>query len=87
MPCRCCVVNCEYNANVTLYSFPKDDDLKDKWLSVLPNLVPGISSLTKICAKHWPENAKMKKPFRSRNEVSMLKCFVILSYLDIYRAL
>lgn len=75
MPYKCCVGNCTSNyatdvdEYTTMYSFPKDDDSKKKWLLALPNRIENVTSNHRICSKHWPEDCKKEKPYKSRREV------------------
>lgn len=62
MPNHCCVPDCKsnYSSNkeehVTTFKFPKDDFLKNKWISVIrrPDFTPSSSSV--VCIKHFDDD-------------------------------
>jgi hypothetical protein len=59
MPYRCCVPLCKGNygygdaPNVTVFSFPQDQELKKKWLKAIPcaDLIP--KKFSKVCQLHF----------------------------------
>lgn len=60
MPCSCSVPGCRSNyenkgPNITVFSFPKDSKLKQKWLQAInrPNFVPG--KCASVCILHFDE--------------------------------
>ena len=70
MPYKCCVHGCSSNYKskikdnfyVTMYRFPfKSEDL-EIWIKKLPNGTFVFTNYKRICAQHWPEDAKLKRP-------------------------
>lgn len=64
MPRKCSVGFCKSNYDSTMekirvYSFPTDEEEKQKWLNVLPNRIEKVTRYIGICANHWPENSPM----------------------------
>lgn len=65
MPRRCCVPNCRSNrysslkkniSYITTFVFPRDENLKQKWLHAmsLDDFQPSLSSV--VCCKHFTDN-------------------------------
>lgn len=81
MPYKCCVGNCNSNykshgaAYIPMYSFPKDNTEKERWLAALPNIIESPGPHTRICALHWPDDAAKEKSYKSRHEVAHFICF------------
>ena len=78
MPNKCCVAFCNSNYDsskdsyVTVYSFPNNEEERKKWLNAIPNKIENLSKSMKVCSRHWPPNAPMKKAFQSRMEVRII---------------
>lgn len=58
MPSMCCVVYCKsgYRSNpekVSCFLFPKDEELKSKWIKAIPRSNLKVSPKTFICEKHF----------------------------------
>lgn len=58
MPSMCCVVYCKsgYRSNpekVSCFLFPKDEELKSKWIKAIPRSNLKVSPKTSICEKHF----------------------------------
>lgn len=63
MPNHCCVPDCRSNYNsikgehvITTFKFPKEETLKNKWISVIrrPDFTPSSSSV--VCIKHFDDD-------------------------------
>ena len=59
MPKKCCVGDCtsKYDTEeeyTNVHSFPTDPEERQRWLNVLPNIVPKINKNTVVCVNHWP---------------------------------
>jgi hypothetical protein len=37
-----------------VHSFPTDPEERQRWLDILPNIVPKINKDTVVCVNHWP---------------------------------
>ena len=62
MPYRCSVENCkEDNSSRTLYRLPFDNPERQRWMHALPATSSSSPTNIRICDKHWPENAVLKK--------------------------
>lgn len=60
MPRTCCVVGCQtgYKSNtekMSTFSFPKDEELKNKWIKAIPRQHFKISNNSAVCAKHFTD--------------------------------
>lgn len=59
---KCCVINCENNKcsndkKYSLFLFPKNIELRDKWLKVISNINGKITKPTqRVCEKHFHPN-------------------------------
>lgn len=63
-----------------MYSFPKDNTEKERWLAALPNIIESPGPHTRICALHWPDDAAKEKSYKSRHEVCIENSYA-LSFL------
>lgn len=71
MPNKCCVAGCKtyhklqekenQTGNISLYSFPKNIDDRERWLAALPNKVFEPSKNMKVCSRHWETETDMIK--------------------------
>lgn len=59
MPTTCCVPGCKsnYNAkeNISVFQFPNDEKLKEKWISAIHRVDFIPKSRTVVCIKHFAE--------------------------------
>nr|CAH7735056.1 unnamed protein product [Callosobruchus chinensis] len=62
MSYRCCVPNCSGNyrsgdaPNVTVFSFPEDENLLKEWLQTIPPANFVTSNTSKVCKLHFQEH-------------------------------
>lgn len=70
MGLKCCVPNCDSNYDknvkksgkyVSVYSFPRVEEERNKWKKVIPRSNLVITDHTRVCRLHWPENADFVK--------------------------
>lgn len=72
MPQKCCVPGCNGNyqngPKVSVFGFPKDVSLRQKWLKAIPrdNFEP--TNNTKVCEAHFPEGSIIKSYIWDREE-------------------
>ena len=74
MPRKCSIEICTSNYeskedHIKIYKFPRNNDLKQKWLSAIPATTKGPTDNMGVCAKHWPPGSKMYYPPRSKYQV------------------
>ena len=62
MPHKCCVPNCNSGYRsckdtemYAMFRFPRDVDLKNKWLSAIPRKNWNVTGNTRVCSKHFKE--------------------------------
>ncbi|BFZ14274.1 hypothetical protein BsWGS_17314 [Bradybaena similaris] len=57
MPCKCCVPGCRSNYRgqeyISMFTFPTDPDLKDKWLELIGQKDYIVKKNSLVCAKHF----------------------------------
>ena len=76
MPNKCCVGKCTSNyatsndGYISMFSFPKDSEEREKWLQALPNIIKEALPSMKICSLHWPLDAAMEKIPNTRHKIS-----------------
>ena len=65
---KCCVGGCKSNYDteseyVSAHGFPSNEEERQRWLDVLPNVVEKVTRDTVVCVKHWPPDYQtyMKK--------------------------
>ena len=61
---KCCVYGCKTNyksvkgssgeQKVSVYRFPKEDCVREAWISAIPNRDFSVSKDTVVCQLHWP---------------------------------
>ncbi|GBO32495.1 hypothetical protein AVEN_146814-1 [Araneus ventricosus] len=60
MPNTCCVTNCRGNYDaenkVAVFSFPKVEELKLKWIQAIPRRDLVVTKNTKVCEKHFTDD-------------------------------
>ena len=62
MPHTCCVPRCNSgyrsctDTNYAMFRFPKNPDMKQKWLRAIPRENWTISATTRVCSKHFESN-------------------------------
>ncbi|GBM33030.1 hypothetical protein AVEN_263517-1 [Araneus ventricosus] len=60
MPNACCVTNCRGNYDaenkVAVFSFPKVEELKLKWIQAIPRRDLVVTKNTKVCEKHFTDD-------------------------------
>jgi len=70
MPSPCCVPGCKSNYKtyldagepaVSVFTFPKDENLKTQWLRNIPRKAWSPSKYSVVCAKHFVENDIIKE--------------------------
>ncbi|XP_076281087.1 THAP domain-containing protein 1 A-like [Lasioglossum baleicum] len=63
MPRRCCVPNCKGNYDTTLkgnnyisvFKFPKDEQLRKKWMAAIPHKNWTLTKYSAVCSLHFAE--------------------------------
>lgn len=59
MPSRCIVPGCKGNYDngprVSVFSFPSDEEMKQKWISAIPRSNLKLSKASKVCELHFHE--------------------------------
>ena len=69
MPRKCSVANGKNNyssekSKVTkpehVYQFPTEENKRQLWINVLPNVLSKVSNHMGVCRLHWPEDIEMK---------------------------
>ncbi|PAA94070.1 hypothetical protein BOX15_Mlig022091g1 [Macrostomum lignano] len=63
---KCCVFGCksgyasQKTENVSYYAFPKDTNLRQRWLRAIPNADLNASEFQRVCSKHFTESDFVK---------------------------
>jgi hypothetical protein len=78
MPSKCCVPNCSSNYNstntyVTVFSFPKDEEMKKRWIKCIhrESFIPTKYSV--VCIKHFAESSIIRVDKMTRDDGSLLE--------------
>ncbi|GBM23711.1 hypothetical protein AVEN_257626-1 [Araneus ventricosus] len=65
MPYRCCAVNCKGNykngPKVPVFSFPKNENLRRRWLQALNRKDFVITANSRVCIQHFSEDLVIKE--------------------------
>lgn len=77
MPSSCCVPGCRSNytsnsPSVTVFKFPKNEELKRKWLSAIPRADFTPKTRSVVCLKHFDERFVIREDTVTRPDGSVL---------------
>jgi hypothetical protein len=78
MPSKCCVPNCSSNYNstntyLTVFSFPKDEEMKKRWIKCIHRESFNPTKYSVVCIKHFAESSIIRVDKMTRNDGSLLE--------------
>ena len=58
MPYKCCVYGCKSNYDdagkyLSMFSFPKDETLRQEWIRKIPNDFSKVTKYMRVCENHF----------------------------------
>ena len=70
MPFKCSVVNCRsgysYGPSKVMFAFPKQDELRQKWVKFLNREAFTVTQSSRICIEHFEEKYIITHAFKTR---------------------
>ncbi len=84
----CCVTGCTSNykkgdPNVTVFKFPVNEELRQKWLLNIPRKLDKITQSTRVCIKHFEEKDVHSFNIHTNDDGTTYRVSSIL-YMDIH---
>ena len=86
---KCCIVNCRSNytgeESTKVFSFPKEEDLKKRWIRFVNRTDWELTSSSYICIKHFEEKYHEKGKISKRLAVNVKP--VVPTILDLKKVI
>ena len=94
MPNKCCVYGCNSNYDSTkerysTFKFPRDDNLRAKWIRKIPNKDLKVTQYSYVCEKHFTDDAISRYHIVGNLKVSdlIIYTFIIITIIIIMFAI